>query len=345
MRREKAQSYCCPYTGEALELSVDRAEGLEVLTGSLRSTSGRIFPIVDGMPILTNADEERRSDEERRELEYYQATSTTYDASLSWLFRSFFEDEDAIRNRMVDALDLEANSRVLETGCGTCRDSVHILRRLGEEGELYLQDLSPNMVQVGRVNLADGAKRTGTSCQTEFFVGNACFLPFPDGYFDAAYHFDGLNLFTDRKRALSEMARVVRKGGKVVVGDEGLAPWHRNTPYGNIVTTTNKMYLHQCPLDCVPENARDVTVRWLLGNAFYVIDFRVGEGHPEIDLDLPIPGKRGGTYRTRSQGVLEGVTVETRELAARAAERSGLSMHTWLDRVVRQAATGRNEAA
>lgn len=79
------------------------------------------------------------------------------------------------------------------------------------------------------------------------------------------------------------------------------------------MTTANKMYLHACPLECLPENAREVAVRWLLGNAFYVIDYRVGEGHPAIDLDLPIPGKRGGTYRTHYYGVMEGVRVETKE--------------------------------
>lgn len=58
----------------------------------------------------------------------------------------------------------------------------------------------------------------------EFSVGNASYLPFPDGFFDAAYHFGGLNLFTDKKRALAEMTRVVKRGGKVVAADEGLAP-------------------------------------------------------------------------------------------------------------------------
>jgi hypothetical protein len=95
----------------------------------------------------------------------------------------------------------------------------------------------------------------------------------------------------------------------------------------------------------LPETAREVCVRWLLGNAFYVIAYLVGEGHPKIDLDLPIPGKRGGTHRTRYFGVLEGVTVEARDLAVREAERSGLSVSAWLDRVVREAAAAKGKAA
>jgi ubiquinone/menaquinone biosynthesis C-methylase UbiE len=345
MQRETVHSYRCPYTGQTLELTVEKAEGPEVLAGRLRTDSGHEYLIVDGIPVLTHPEEEPRSAEEKREYEYYQATSTSYDASLGWLFRVFHEDEDAVRNRMVDLLELKADHRVLETGCGTCRDSIHIARRLGPSGLLFLQDLSPNMVAVGRQRLAASARGNEKDCPVEFAVGNACYLPFPDGIFDAAYHFGGLNLFTDRKRALAELTRVVKKGGKVVVGDEGLAPWHRDTLYGNIVTTVNKMYLHSCPLDCLPQNAREVAVRWLLGDAFYLIDYRVSEGHPAIDLELPIPGKRGGTCRTRYFGVMEGVRVDTKELAVRAAERAGLSMHDWLDRVVRQAAEGIREAA
>ena len=102
--------------------------------------------------------------------------------------------------------------------------------------------------------------------------------------------------------------------------------------------TSHPPYANTAPLECLPVGARDVAVRWLMGNAFYVIDFRVGDGPPRADFDLPIPGARGGTHRTRYHGTLEGVGLETKELARRAAEASGLSMHEWLDRAVRAAA-------
>jgi ubiquinone/menaquinone biosynthesis C-methylase UbiE len=345
MQLESAGLYRCPYTGEALELRVDRSNGSDVLTGRLTARAGRSFPIVNGVPFLIDAAEEIWSAAEKREYDYYQATSKSYDHALGWMFQSFYEDEQAVRNRMIDQLELQPNHRVLETGCGTCRDSIHIARRLGAGGELYMQDLSGNMVEVGRQRLAESSGPDAERCKTEFFVGNASYLPFPDGCFDAAYHFGGLNLFTDKKRALAEMTRVVRLGGKIVVGDEGLAPWHRDTEYGGIVTTANKMYLHHCPLECLPENARNVSVRWHLGNAFYVIEYRVGAGHPKIDLDLPIPGKRGGSYRSRYFGVLEGVSVETKERALKAAERSGLSVHDWLDQLLRREIGSKSEAA
>jgi hypothetical protein len=70
-----------------------------------------------------------------------------------------------------------------------------------------------------------------------------------------------------------------------------------------------------------------------------LIDFTVGEGHPRVNLDLPILGSRGGTHRTRYYGRLEGVTIEAKEMADRAARQLGMSRHEWLERAVRAAAT------
>jgi SAM-dependent methyltransferase len=181
--------------------------------------------------------------------------------------------------------------------------------------------------------------------RVEFIVGNAVSLPFPDDSFDSAYHFGGINLFGDKRRALEEMARVVRPGGKVVVGDEGIAPWHRRSEYGAILMNSNRLYTYEPPLECLPECVRDASVRWLIGNAFYVIEFEVGVGPPKLDLDLPIQGRRGGTHRTRYFGTLEGVTPEAKRMAEQAAEASGLSMHEWLDRAVRSAASAVSEQA
>ena len=45
-------------------------------------------------------------------------------------------------------------------------------------------------------------------------------LPFGDGLFDACYSVGGFNYFGDHERALAEMARVTRPGGRLVVADE-----------------------------------------------------------------------------------------------------------------------------
>jgi hypothetical protein len=71
---------------------------------------------------------------------------------------------------------------------------------------------------------------------------------------------------------------------------------------------------------------------------FYLIDFIVGDGPPTGNFDYPIPGPRGGTLRSRYLGQLEAVTLETKELAHKAHTKRGLSMHDWLESVVKEAA-------
>ena len=122
--------------------------------------------------------------------------------------------------------------------------------------------------------------------------------------FRSVFHFGGINEFGEVGRALSEMTRVVTPGGKVVVGDEGIAPWLRRRVIGRILIRANPLYAHRPPLERLPENALDVSLHWIIGNAFYVIDYRVGDEPPPVDIDLPIPG-RGDSLRSRYYGPVD----------------------------------------
>jgi len=254
-------------------------------------SNGHKFPILGGFADLTYPPSLLPSDDEFRKR--YDATASGYEAGLAWLFESFSEDENVVRSSMIDQLRLKPGNHVLEIGCGTGKDTVRIADRVGAGGTVYASDLSSGMLAL----LA--AKREDIDVSLELFVCNAAYLPFGDGSFDATFHFGGLNQFGDIPRALHEMARVTRIGGRVVVGDEGVPPWLREHLFGRVLRHANPLYENKPPLEHLPENARGVGVRWLLGEAFYVIDFTVGEGAPPLNLDLPIPGPRGGTLRSR----------------------------------------------
>src|SRR3954451_11864755 len=338
MQQAAVGSFRCPYTGEPLELHGAAGED-EISNGLLVSASGLEYPIVDGIPHLIRPELESFTPEEEREKEYYETTAQTYDHVLDWLFKSFYEDEQAVRSQMINLMQIEPTATVLETGAGTCRDTVAIAERLGPEGTLHVQDLSPSMLSIGRERMTAASLTDGSRGTVVFSIANALRLPFPDDFFDAAYHFGGFNIFSDHARGFSEMARVVRTGGRVVVGDEGLAPWLRQTEYGAILANSNQLYGYAAPIDALPVCARRPCLRWLIGNAFWLIDFEVGEGEPAVDLDLEILGRRGGTHRTRYFGKLEGVSPEARRLSEEAAHAAGVSLHQWLDRVIRAAAT------
>ncbi len=64
----------------------------------------------------------------------------------------------------------------------------------------------------------------------------------------------------------------------------------------------------------------------------------MGEGEPPVNLDLPHKGRRGGTLRTRYFGQLERVTLEAKQAAIEAARKKGVSLHQWLDSLVKERA-------
>ena len=337
MKKELANFYVCPFTKSDLKLNNARMQGDFISSGELVCAENS-YEIKDGIPNFIRPDHLTKL-EIATQHEYDLVAEEFYDTALDWLFASYYENEDDVRERMLDPLKLSGNSKVLEVGCGTGRDSFRIARRLDKDGVFFLQDLSPKMVMKTKKLFQDTfTKKYNIGCEVNCFISNATHLPFPDRYFDSVFHFGGFNNFGDQKATLEEFCRITKKGGRIVFGDESLPPWLEGTTYGEIICTNNSLFKYKVPLATLPMAAREVTLRWVLGGCFYLIDFMVGEGEPPINLDLPHKGRRGGTMRTRYFGQLEGVTLEAKKLAMEAAQKKGVSLHEWLDNLVKERA-------
>ena len=72
------------------------------------------------------------------------------------------------------------------------------------------------------VAVADAGRAEGGFPQVEFHVGKVEALPFPDACFDVALSNGVLNLIPDKPRALREVFRVLRPGGRLQACDIGL---------------------------------------------------------------------------------------------------------------------------
>ncbi|MCK9472191.1 methyltransferase domain-containing protein [Sulfurimonas sp.] len=301
-------------------------------TNYYQDSDGNKFLIQDGLPNFIYPKELPKSDLES--IEWYKNNAADYDEFLPLTFETFGVDEDIERGKMINALKLEKDHKVLEIGCGTGRDSEKIAKELGENGELYLQDISKEILKIG----VEKFSKKIFQPKIEFSLANGYYLPFEDNYFDRVFHFGGLNTFGDIKRAFEEMVRVCKPGGRIIVGDENMPIWLRETEFGKVLMNSNPHYKYNLPLEHLPVEARNVKLEWFIGGVFYFISFDVGIGEPKANIDFEIPGVRGGTHRTRYYGHIEGVDQETVELAKKARQKNGKSMHRWLNEAIKNAA-------
>ena len=125
------------------------------------------------------------------------------------LFLTFQGGARRARRQILRHLDgLPSVARVLEVGIGDGEN----LRFLPSSWSHYGADLArkPLLGCIERVPAMHG----------RLAWAEAEALPFADTTFDACYSVGGFNYYADHARSLSEMARVTRPGGRLVVADE-----------------------------------------------------------------------------------------------------------------------------
>jgi len=109
----------------------------------------------------------------------------------------------------------------------------------------------------------------------DLIIGDATTLPFEDGYFDVVLNYGAINGYSDIKKALAEMARVVKKDGIVLFLDEQLysgASAIEKIYFEKVLSSHN--LIHQCPTKFLPENVYDVKV-YQPYEFYYICTFKV----------------------------------------------------------------------
>jgi SAM-dependent methyltransferase len=118
------------------------------------------------------------------------------------------------RARLREILEAKPGERILEVGPGTGYYTLDVAEWLGPDGRLDILDLQPEMLD----HTMRGAGERGLSNVTPA-QSYATSLPYEDGTFDAAYLVTVLGEIPDQDAALRELARVLRPGGRLVVGE------------------------------------------------------------------------------------------------------------------------------
>ena len=116
------------------------------------------------------------------------------------------------RERAAELSGAAPGGRVLDVATGTGDLALELANRVGVDGHVVGSDFSEKMLDLAR----DKAASDGRG-EVRFEWANAMELPYPDSVFDAATVGFGARNFNDLELGLSEMTRVVKPGGKVVV--------------------------------------------------------------------------------------------------------------------------------
>jgi ubiquinone/menaquinone biosynthesis C-methylase UbiE len=129
--------------------------------------------------------------------------------------RARAEDETTARDAYVQLLGVAPGQHVLDVGCGSGVVTRALAQRVAPSGRVVGVDASPALLAVAH----ERAEEAGLSRRIEFREGDCRALPCPDASFDATLAVTVLTHVPDVGRALAEMVRVTRVGGRVGVFD------------------------------------------------------------------------------------------------------------------------------
>ena len=110
--------------------------------------------------------------------------------------------------------DLHDGETVLDLGSGAGADVLISARRVAPTGKAIGLDMTDEMLDLARANAADAGVDN-----VEFVKGYIEDIPLPDGSVDVVISNCVINLAADKRKVLTETARVLRPGGRFAVSD------------------------------------------------------------------------------------------------------------------------------
>jgi ubiquinone/menaquinone biosynthesis C-methylase UbiE len=150
-----------------------------------------------------------------------------FDEEAGEQLEALYRIGDAVRRRRLvrAALAAAPGERILDVGCGPGFYCAELVPEVGPEGSIVGLDSSPAM-------LALAARRCEGNGNVDLQVADVISLPVADASFDAALCVQVLEYVSDSPKAIAELFRVLRPGGRIVVWDVDWATlsWRSDHP-------------------------------------------------------------------------------------------------------------------
>lgn len=121
----------------------------------------------------------------------------------------------AHKERTYQLMYIKPGDKVLDVGCGPGIDTLPMASLVGESGEVHGIDGSQEHIELAQAQ----AQEAGVDAWTKHRIADAAALPFPDNYFDAARSDRVFQHLSNPGKTLSEMIRVTKSGGRILVMD------------------------------------------------------------------------------------------------------------------------------
>jgi demethylmenaquinone methyltransferase/2-methoxy-6-polyprenyl-1,4-benzoquinol methylase len=119
------------------------------------------------------------------------------------------------RKQVVRWSGVKPGNKVLDCATGTGDLALDFKEAVGPSGEVTGSDFCAEMLELAPAK----ARRRGLD--VKFEIADAMSLPYPDKYFDVVSIAYGIRNVADPVKALSEMARVCKPGGRVMILETG----------------------------------------------------------------------------------------------------------------------------
>jgi SAM-dependent methyltransferase len=168
---------------------------------------------------------------------HWNSVATGWAARVDWTEKNFAPLTEWLRTTGC----WRQGSVVLDVACGSGYPAVAAARAVGSSGRVVAADIAPEMVAVA----ARRARQSGVD-NIEFSEMDAEALRFGPESFDAVTNTYGLMFCPDPERAVGEMRRVLRPGGRMVVAVWGHP---RQNPFFDVMFTAGKDVLGLAPPD------------------------------------------------------------------------------------------------
>ena len=128
--------------------------------------------------------------------------------AVSWDENSSERDTSKLE-RMARRLNIEPGSALLDVGTGTGVFVPYLLSRIGKNGQIVALDIAEEMLKQARAK--------GFNGNIDYLQADVTNIPLRSEIFDIVVCYSSFPHFQDKPRAFTEMHRVIRRGGRLLI--------------------------------------------------------------------------------------------------------------------------------